>query len=593
MKKIVIILNMLIIMLLTSCYNDTSFNSTLINSNKVSKLEYDYNDTLIYNSNFAYDLSSFYANNCYIENTKFEDDFVLKVSNRNNWWDFARIKLSLEKDSYYLFEASIYQISGDSGSFFISLDYFNNSTNENANKAVKSYDGTSDTWHKLKGIFNIYDYSDFYLNIYTVNNNDYYIKDIKVTKILRDSSYVTNYEDKICDLATNNNMMFGALAYKDALLDENYNNYLKSHFNLYSCGNYLFLDELKSKEEYSSSNPWPKSYYDECDMYYELAKSNNAKIRGHALVHDGTTYDWFFREKYDTSLPYVDAKTLRLRLEHYIEEVITHYETLYPGISYSFDVSNEGLCYDTNYADSEYYVRKSWEDGRENMFYTILGKDYFKLIYAYARKYAGNNIKLFYNDYASFDDNANKFVKVASWLNDGNPIYDENGNEILSYDGTKLIDKDTILIDGVGIEGYFGIAQKDYANNGGFALGDSNGFVADAVRTYNKAGLEVQFTECTIINYDESVLSQQNQARLTYLFVKMLINLNKELTSEGNKGITALTMWNTVDDPFLIDGEYSYGLAGTNSGLLDIHYYPKYSFYAIISAFKEEEYPFD
>lgn len=227
------------------------------------------------------------------------------------------------------------------------------------------------------------------------------------------------------------------------------------------------------------------------------------------------------------------------------------------------------------------------------MFYTILGKDYFKLIYAYARKYAGNNIKLFYNDYASFDDNASKFVKVTSWLNDGNPIYDENGNEILSYDGTKLIDKDTILIDGVGIEGYFGIAQKDYANNGGFALGDSSGFVAKAVRTYNNAGLEVQFTECTIINYDGSDSSQQNQARLTYLFVKMLINLNIELKSEGYKGITALTMWNTVDDPFLIEGEYSHGLAGTNSGLLDIHYYPKYSFYAIISAFKEEEYPFN
>lgn len=120
MKKIVIIFNIFIIMLLTSCFSDTSFNGTLINTNKVSKLEYDYNDTVIYNSNFAYDLSSFYGNNCYIENTKFENDFVLKVSKRNNWWDLARMELSLEKDSYYLFEVSIYQISGESGSFFIS-----------------------------------------------------------------------------------------------------------------------------------------------------------------------------------------------------------------------------------------------------------------------------------------------------------------------------------------------------------------------------------------------------------------------------------------------------------------------------------------
>lgn len=589
MKKLEIILSTILLLFLASCSNATFKGTAYKEENNFIK--YDYDDTVIYESNFKNNLSNFKSNKCNAELETYLNKSVLKISNRSNWWDAAQMPINLEKNAYYLFEASIYQITGDFGSLFMSLDYYNLDKDLNENTTLKNIEYKAREWCNLKGTFNAYNYNDFYLNIYTVNNSDYYISDVKITKINRDSSYASNYKDKIKDLASNEDMMYGTMAYKDALYDENYNQYLSSHFNLYSCGNYLFLDELKSKNEYNEENPWPKSSYDECDSYYEFAKKNNAKIRGHALIHDGTTYDWFFRENYDTSLNYVDAKTLRLRLEHYIEDVITHYETLYPGMSYSFDVSNEGLCYDTNYADSEYYVRRSWPDGRENMFYTILGRDYFKLIYAYARKYAHNNVKLFYNDYASFDDNATKFIKVANWLNDGNPVYDESGNEVLSYDGTRLIDNSTILIDGVGLEGYFGIDVKDYANNGGYELGDNNGRIAKAVREYNYANLEVQFTECTIINYDGSEESQINQAKLTYLFVKNLISLNKELKEKGYKGITALVMWNTVDNPFLINGEYSYGLSGTNSGLLDIHYYPKYSFYAIIAAFKNEKFP--
>ncbi len=594
MNKKFVFLILLFLLVVTSCgcSKENTFDGYLNETNK-EIIKYDYEDSIIYTSNFGFDKSNFVGNNCSIKNEIIDDNAVLKVYDRINWWDLVRMEISLDKNSYYLFEASIYQVSGDNGSFFVSIDYFNNDTNEKANKAIKSYDGISNKWHDLKGVFNVYNYSDFYLNIYTVNNYDYYIKDVKITKINRDSTYVVNYDNKIKELANCYDMMYGTLAYNDALNDKNYYNYLSTHFNIYSCGNYLFLDENSSRNNYSEENPWPKSYFEDCDSYYELAKSNNAKIRGHALIHDGTTYDWFFREKYDTSLGYVDAKTLRLRLEHYIEEVVTHYETLYPGISYSFDVINEGLCYDTNYSDETYYVRKSWEDGKENMFYTILGADYFKLVYAYTRKYANENTKLFYNDYASFGDNANKFVEVAKWLNNGEPLYDENGDEILSYDGTKLIEKDTILIDGVGIEGYFGIATNDYANNGGYVIADNDSDIANAVRTYNYAGLEVQFTECTIINYDSSENSQYNQAKLTYLFVKNLIKLNQELKDKGYKGITALVMWNTVDDPFLIEGEYSHGLAGTNSGLLDIHYYPKYSFYAIVAAFKNERFPID
>ena len=124
-------------------------------------------------------------------------------------------------------------------------DYYNLDKDLNENTTLKNIEYKAREWCNLKGTFNAYNYNDFYLNIYTVNNSDYYISDVKITKINRDSSYASNYKDKIKDLASNEDMMYGTMAYKDALYDENYNQYLSSHFNLYSCGNYLFLDELK------------------------------------------------------------------------------------------------------------------------------------------------------------------------------------------------------------------------------------------------------------------------------------------------------------------------------------------------------------
>lgn len=516
-----------------------------------------------------------------------------KVSGRKNWWNFAHLDASFfEPKTSYLIYVTLAHVYENSTNLYLNFEY--NDTEENTqNTGIKVYYAESGKFCTIGGTLTTPEtYTKPYLNIYSFDG-DYYISDVTITKITRTADNA-NAEPSLYSLT--DEFMIGTLFYTEALTDTEVQKVIKHHFNIYSMGNYLFLDQNTCKENSAEDmNTNPAISTTEADKYYEIAKETGAKVRGHALIHDGTTYDWFFRENYESDGDEVSAATLRLRLEHYIENVIKYYETNYPGITYCYDVINEGLTgyYGEGYYDEndEYHVRKYWDEAHTsvNKFNTILGRDYFKLVFAYARKYCNkynSNIKLFYNDYASFDLNAEHFVKVAAWLNNGEALYDENGDEIVSYDGEKL--DWSHLIDGVGIEGYYGIGQDGeggfYANNG-LDVGKSDGFVANAVRIYAKAGLEVHFTETTIANYDSSETSQAHQAELIGSYISMLIAVNKELKeSVGYSPVTAVDMWNVIDNPFIIKGEYSYGLAGLYSGIFDYALQPKQSFYAMKNA---------
>lgn len=559
----------------------------------------DDNISYVYKFDYETSFADFSTNgDATIEKSEYNGTKAYKVSNRNNvWWLLGRLDADfLEPETSYLIYVTMAHDAENSNDLFLNFEYTDADGNQQTT-GIKSYYASPETFHTIGGTLTTpaSGYTTPRLNIYSVDG-DYYISDVIITKITRTADNA-NAEDPLYSLT--DEFKIGTLFYTEALTDTEAQKVIKHHFNIYSMGNYLFLDQTTCKENTESDmNTNPAINVSEADKYYEIAKETGAVMRGHALIHDGTTYDWFFREKYESDGEEVTATTLRLRLEHYIENVIKYYETNYPGITYCYDVINEGLTgyYGEGYYDEndEYHVRKYWntEHTSVNKFNTILGRDYFKLVFAYARKYCNkynSNIKLFYNDYASFDVNAEHFVKVATWLNNGEALYDENGDEIVSYDGEKL--DWSHLIDGVGIEGYYGIGQDGeggYYANGGTEVGNSDGFVANAVRIYANAGLEVHFTETTIANYDASETSQEHQAELIGSYISMLIVLNKELkASVGYSPVTVVDMWNVIDNPFIIKGEYSYGLSGLYSGIFDYTLQPKSSFYAMKDALKE------
>ena len=103
------------------------------------------------------------------------------------------------------------------------------------------------------------------------------------------------------------------------------------------------------------------------------------------LVWDAYMSDWFFREGYDGTAPYVDQETMKARLKYYIEEVVTHFETKFPGVVYCWDVVNEAVGDGNDYkSDDPRHVRYN-RYGTENLFYTHVGPEYVEFSFACAK----------------------------------------------------------------------------------------------------------------------------------------------------------------------------------------------------------------
>ena len=80
--------------------------------------------------------------------------------------------------------------------------------------------------------------------------------------------------------------------------------------------------------------------YTKADQIISKAREKGIKMRGHVLVWHAFMSDWFFREGYENNGKYVSKEVMQKRLQYYIEQVITHFETKYPGTIYCWDVVN-------------------------------------------------------------------------------------------------------------------------------------------------------------------------------------------------------------------------------------------------------------
>ena len=169
---------------------------------------------------------------------------------------------------------------------------------------------------------------------------------------------------------------------------------------------------------------------------------------------------------------------------------------------------------------------------------------------------------------------------MISWLNDGNML-----------DGVNL-PQGTKLIDGMGMEGYR--AYEGYRGAIAYELlQDDANAEAKAVRMYNEAGVEVNYSELTFKNSDNSRQGNMTHARYVYAWFKTLLKANAELRAEGYPGITLINMWGALDCPYLLENDYSTGLTGTHCGIMNYRYGVKPSFYALDAAFNGKAFPCD
>ena len=353
------------------------------------------------------------------------------------------------------------------------------------------------------------------------------------------------------------------------LKDESYMAFLARHFNSLTCTNetkaYSLLNQDMSK---LSPDGKPMMNYYWADQMVGFAKDHGIGIRGHVLVWDAYMTDWFFREGYDSAKPYADRETVRQRIASYIDQVMTHFETKFPGVIYCWDVVNEAIG--DSAADSDLSTPRhirNLRGGENNLFLELAGDDYVEYAFLCARNTAeklGVDIRLFYNDYNMFQ--TGKRAAACALIESINHYaQDKQGN-------------DRKLIDGIGMQGYIG----GYGQQPGCMNSADIAAIRKSIELYASHGMEVQITEMAVRNYDKS------QAASHAEFYGKLFEMFKQVNNEDSNPLTAVCIWGINDCPSLPKTHYTWKLNSPYGGLLTEDHQIKTSFDTVYHVLKGE-----
>lgn len=297
--------------------------------------------------------------------------------------------------------------------------------------------------------------------------------------------------------------------------DEKYRQFICQQYNSITFENEFkpeaVLDRDETLSDIDKYREAPAVKLEQLRTLLDFARDNGIAVRGHTLVWHSQTPEWIFYTDYDTEGELCDRELMLKRMENYIKTIFEWTDENYPGLIYAWDVVNEAI------AD---------EGGmRESLWYQTIGEDYVERAFEYARRYAPEGVKLFYNDYNAWQ--AKKSLEIIEMLK---PVA-ESGN-----------------IDGVGMQSHL-------------AVGVSPDLYMSAMKRYvTELNLsEIQITELDIA-VDQSSDPLEKQGEYVERFMRAVL-MGK---AEGMP-ITNVTIWGTTDDlswksadkPLLFNGDFS------------------------------------
>jgi len=364
-------------------------------------------------------------------------------------------------------------------------------------------------------------------------------------KTAKTESLIKSDEDKdqlsstpLYQLAEKHGFKIGTVVNPKSITNKAYADMVKNDFNSVTASNeFKAYSLLSQRDSIAKGNEMPAMNYWSADSIAQFAQENGIGIRGHVLVWDAYMPVWFFRQGFKNDGEFVSSDMMKKRLQYYIEEVVTHFETKFPGLVYCWDVVNEAVADGTNEAAAgdERRIRTS-RSGTPNYFYQVIGPDYVELAFKYAREAANKvnpNIKLFYNDYNTFYS----------------PKKEAIGKLLTS------INKDEKLCDGLGMQGYVG----GYGKQEGCMNPNDIKLFKEAIKFYSDMGLEVHVTELALRNYSPDYAADHENFYEN--FFKMLVS------SAQNYNLTSVSIWGITDNPYLPKNDYSYKMNGPYCGL--------------------------
>ncbi len=317
----------------------------------------------------------------------------------------------------------------------------------------------------------------------------------------------------------------GVATSPEVLRNEKAAGVITAHFNSLTCENQMKPDFTmdRSASKRSKDNTRVKLSFIQAAPVLKFAQEHGMKVRAHTLVWHSQTPRWFFAEDWSDrkDAPLVDRDTMILRMENYIRDEMEYINTNYPGLVYAWDVVNEAIEPGNGHPEG---LRT-----QNNLWYETIGDDWVELAFTFARKYAAQGQKLFYNDYGCTGP-----LKLGLLKN------------LLQ----KLADKG--LVDGLGMQSHIAVdspSLSEYEN---------------AVRLYARLGLTIHITELDISTGDNTPLGQM---RLAYRYRSLLAMLER-LRVKNDVDIESVTVWGLTDNaswlntaaekkyPLLFDSNY-------------------------------------
>lgn len=195
----------------------------------------------------------------------------------------------------------------------------------------------------------------------------------------------------------------------------------------------------------ASVNPQPGIYnFGPADAFIAFGQAHDLFIVGHTLIWHNQTPAWFFTDEQGN--PNTPA-TQKERLRSHIEAVAGRYA----GKVQAWDVVNEVIDNDGSYRPT------TWVKGIGD------GDELVKLAFKYASEYAPNT-ELYYNDFNAWRPaKRDGIVRMV-----------------------KLLQAEGIRIDGIGIQGHWGLNYP------------KNEYIEQAIDAYSALGIKVMITELDV-----------------------------------------------------------------------------------------------
>ncbi|WP_432651621.1 endo-1,4-beta-xylanase [Huintestinicola sp.] len=445
----------------------------------------------------------------YFEDEAASDKGALRIFNRHNAWEGIGYNADKFRGNELEAEGSFRSANP---SVKISVSYsVNGNTSYNT---IVTVDTKEDSYSKGSGKFDIPKNAENIL-VYVESDRleEIYIDDFSV-KVCGDYTYYpeavpTEYVDT-SDYPSlkeeyKDYFRIGTATTTNLMDKEPYTKIIKAQYNSMTLGNSFkpdsILDHNKTVRDVEKYMYSPAVKFDAVKTELDFARDNGLTVRGHTLLWHNQTPEWLFYKNYDIGGELADRELMLSRMENYIKNVMEWTEENYPGLVRAWDVVNEA-------ADDGGGMRKS-------LWYQTVGEDYIEQAFMFARKYAPEGTKLFYNDYNSYQ--TRKQNDIITFLR---PVV-EAGN-----------------IDGMGMQSHINVDIS------------ISQYMTALQKYYDELGLEINVTELDVCR-GKGDDWQEEQGAYYKEFMSEILKLRK-----NGIPITSVTLWGISDTDSWISSDY-------------------------------------